>query len=87
MNGQCSSKGVRSPRRGSGVIVDAAGFILTNSHVVDDATQVDVRLSDGRIVQNAQVVGNDPLSDLALVKVDTENLTAAHWGRSATLWK
>ncbi|MGO8744903.1 MAG: S1C family serine protease [Thermoguttaceae bacterium] len=70
---------------GSGVVVDASGFILTNSHVVNDATHVDVRLSDGRTVQNAQVVGNDPLSDLALVKVDTENLTAAHWGNSDAL--
>ncbi len=70
---------------GSGVVVDASGFILTNSHVVDDAAQVDVRLSDGRIVQNAHVVGNDPISDLALVKVDMENLTAAHWGNSDAL--
>jgi S1-C subfamily serine protease len=44
-----------------------------------------VRLSDGRIVQNAQVVGNDPLSDLALVKVGTEKLTAARWGNSDAL--
>ena len=78
-------KEYESHGEGSGVIVDASGFILTNSHVVDDATQVDVRLSDGRIVQNAQVVGNDPFSDMALVKVDTENLMAAHWGNSDAL--
>lgn len=70
---------------GSGVVIDAEGYILTNSHVVADATQVDVKLSDGRIIKDAEVVGIDPIGDLAVVKITAGNLTPAHWGNSRDL--
>jgi serine protease Do len=65
----------RAPRdegraSGSGVIVDARGFILTNNHVVENAGEIEVRLSDDRKF-TATVVGRDPKTDLAVLKVDT----------------
>ena len=69
---------------GSGVIVDAAGYILTNNHVVDQASQIEVRLSDGRSVVG-EVVGTDPATDLAVLKIDASNLTVAQWGDSDEL--
>jgi len=64
----------RAPRdegraSGSGVIVDARGFILTNNHVVENAGEIEVRLSDDRKF-TATVVGRDPKTDLAVLKVD-----------------
>ena len=58
---------------GSGVIVTKDGYILTNNHVVDNATQVKVTLQDGREF-TAKVIGRDPKSDVAVVKVDAKNL-------------
>jgi len=58
---------------GSGVIVSKDGYILTNNHVVDNATEVKVTLQDGREF-TAKVVGRDPKSDIAVVKVDAKNL-------------
>ncbi len=55
---------------GSGVIVDAKGFILTNNHVVEHAGEIEVRLSDDRKFK-ATIVGRDPKTDLAVLKVDT----------------
>ena len=60
---------------GSGVIISADGFIVTNNHVVDGADTLTVALSDGREF-TAKVVGRDPLSDLAVVKVDAKDLPA-----------
>lgn len=57
---------------GSGVVVSADGYILTNNHVVDDANRVTVELTDGRSL-SAAVVGTDPPSDLAVLKVEGEN--------------
>src|SRR5262249_60963965 len=54
---------------GSGVIVDARGFILTNAHVVENAAEIEVRLSDDRKFPG-QVVGRDPKTDLAIVKIE-----------------
>ena len=54
---------------GSGVIVRADGYILTNHHVIAGAEEVDVELTDGRSL-NAKVVGSDAPSDLAVLKVD-----------------
>lgn len=67
--------------QGSGVIVDADGYILTNNHVVHGATEIQVSLPDGQIVV-ARPVGADPLTDLALLKVDATKLVAAEWGDS-----
>jgi serine protease Do len=66
---------------GSGVIVRADGYILTNHHVVDGAQQVDVELTDGRSLK-AKVVGTDAPSDLAVLKVDAKNLQTLPLGDS-----
>ena len=66
---------------GSGVIVDANGIILTNNHVVDSADDIKVRLMDGREFKGT-VKGKDPQTDLAVVQIDTKNLTPIHLGNS-----
>ncbi|MDU1060681.1 MAG: serine endoprotease DegP [Leclercia adecarboxylata] len=62
---------------GSGVIIDAAkGYVVTNNHVVDNASSIKVQLSDGRKL-DAKIVGKDPRSDIALIQIqDPKNLTA-----------
>ncbi len=60
---------------GSGVIVTKDGYILTNNHVVNDADQVKVTLLDGRVF-TAKVIGKDPKSDVAVVKIDAHDLPA-----------
>jgi S1-C subfamily serine protease len=70
--------------QGSGVIVDQAGYIVTNFHVVNGVDNVEVRLSDGRHAK-ADVVGYDPTTDLAVLKIDLPNLIAAEWGNSDKL--
>lgn len=71
---------------GSGVIVDTAGFIVTNHHVVDGATKVSVTLRDGTSF-DAKVVGSDAELDVALLEIDPGNvkLTAATFGDSDTI--
>lgn len=69
---------------GSGVIIDPAGQIVTNHHVIADATTIRVQLADGRTTE-AQVVGRDPDTDLALLKIDLPNLPSIRVGRSDTL--
>jgi len=64
---------------GSGVIVSPDGYIITNNHVVNTADEIDVVLSDGRKAI-AKVVGNDPETDLALLKIDLPNLPAITLG-------
>lgn len=66
---------------GSGVIVDANGYIITNHHVIDGADQIRIDLSDNRTLA-AQVVGSDPPSDLAVLKVDASNLPVLVLGDS-----
>ncbi len=58
---------------GSGVIVSANGYILTNNHVVEDADELNVQLTDGREL-TARVVGTDPKTDVAVIKIDGEQL-------------
>jgi serine protease Do len=70
--------------QGSGVVVDSNGYIITNHHVVDDAETVDVHLGDGRHA-TAVVVGSDPMTDLAVLKINAPNLIAAEWGDSDEL--
>jgi serine protease Do len=70
--------------QGSGVIVDKAGYIVTNNHVVEGAKTVQVRLSDRRTAE-ATVVGTDALTDIAVLKIDLDNLIAAEWGDSDKL--
>ena len=76
----------RRPRAvGSGVIVDAEkGYLLTNQHVIDEAERITVALTDRREFQ-AEVVGADPETDVALLKIDAEALTALPLGNSDEL--
>ena len=67
--------------QGSGVVVDQAGYILTNRHVIADGEDIVVTLSDGRRV-SALLVGADTLTDLALLKVDIDGLIPIAWGDS-----
>ena len=70
---------------GSGVIVDARrGYVLTNHHVIDKASEITVTLADGRNLA-ARLVGSDPDSDIAVVQVQGENLTALSFGNSDKL--
>ena len=66
---------------GSGVIVDRHGHIVTNHHVVEDAEQIKVTLVDGRVFA-ARLVGTDPVTDLAVVKIDGRKLPVAALGKS-----
>jgi Do/DeqQ family serine protease len=66
---------------GSGVIVSNDGYILTNNHVIDNATKIDVELSDRRIV-TGRLIGADPASDLAVVKIDEKSLPVLAIGDS-----
>ncbi len=66
---------------GSGVIVSADGYILTNNHVVDSADEIEIALSDGR-KSTARLVGGDPETDIALLKIDLPNLPVIAFGNS-----
>ena len=69
---------------GSGVIIAPNGYIVTNNHVIKDATDIRVTLNDGRIMP-AKLVGADPLTDLAVIKVEASGLPSLPWGDSTTL--
>lgn len=69
---------------GSGVIVSAEGYILTNNHVVESADEIEVTLNDSRTTQ-ARVIGTDPDTDLAVLKIDVDRLPAIVLGNSDTL--
>ncbi len=69
---------------GSGIIISPDGYIVTNQHVVDGATQVRVTLNDRRVF-TAKVVGVDKLNDLAVIKINANNLTTVAWGDSTKL--
>ncbi len=72
----------RAQGEGSGVITDKEGYIVTNYHVIGQADQVRVKLADGRTISRVRIVGVDPLSDLALLKIDEPDLLPARWGDS-----
>lgn len=69
---------------GSGVVISRDGHIITNAHVIDGATEVRVHFNDGRKME-ATIVGSDPRSDLAVVKVASTDLTPARIGISSKL--
>ena len=69
---------------GSGVIVDEGGHIVTNHHVIANADLIRVQLADGRVA-DARIVGRDPDTDLAVLKIDLKPLPVASFGRSDQL--
>jgi len=70
--------------KGSGLIIDRNGYVITNNHVIDGATRVQVHLKDGRTFLG-EVVGSDASTDIAVIKVDAANLPAASLGDSERL--
>jgi serine protease Do len=66
---------------GSGVVISPDGYIVTNNHVVEGATDIRVTTSN-RKVYKAKLIGNDPLTDLAVIKVDSTGLASVPWGDS-----
>ena len=78
-NGQSRKRQVQTPRRaaaGSGVIISADGYIVTNNHVVDGADEVTVTLNENSKEYSARIIGADKTTDLALIKIDAKNLPA-----------
>lgn len=69
---------------GSGVIISEDGYIVTNNHVVDEATKLRVTLNDGRTF-DARIIGKDPATDVALIKIDAEKLPTIPFGNSDSL--
>ncbi len=69
---------------GSGVIISPDGYIVTNNHVVNGATQIRVTLDDRRVLP-AKLIGADKLTDLAVIKVNATNLPCLGWGNSTDL--
>lgn len=70
---------------GSGVVIDEQGYILTNNHVIDDAERLKVTFADGRVLRG-KVVGTDEMTDLAVIRVESEDpLPTAPLGDSAAL--
>lgn len=69
---------------GSGVIISPDGYIVTNNHVIDGATDIRVTMHDRRILP-AKLVGRDKLTDLAVIKIDAHDLASAPWGDSTQL--
>ena len=74
----------RGGGQGSGVIVSSDGYVLTNNHVIDSAREVTVTLPDKREFKGT-IVGTDPKSDLAVVKIDGQNLPTVAWGDASKL--
>ena len=70
--------------KGSGLIIDRKGYVITNNHVIDGATRVQVHLKDGRTFLG-EVVGSDASTDIAVIKVEADNLPAASLGDSEKL--
>ena len=79
-----SDDGQRATSLGSGVIVSPAGYIITNNHVVESADEIEVALSDGKKLL-AKVVGSDPETDLAILRVNAEGLPAITFGSLESL--
>src|SRR5256714_2189129 len=81
---QLPDEAQRASRLGSGVIASTSGYVITNHHVVEAADEIEVTLADGKKLL-AKLVGNDPDTDLAVLRVDSENLPAITFGSSETL--
>ena len=81
---QLPDEAQRASSLGSGVIVSTNGYVLTNHHVVEAADEIEVALADGKKLL-AKVVGNDPETDLAVLRISAENLPAITFGSSDAL--
>ena len=82
--GMIINKGVQNQSYtafGSGVIIDPQGYIITNNHVVQDAERITVTMNDKRVF-SAQLIGNDPATDLALIKIEADGLQTIPFGNS-----
>ena len=79
------TRGQRQPQiehgMGSGVVISPDGYIVTNNHVIDGAVDIRVRTSNGRVMK-AKLVGADPLTDLAVLKVNATDMASVPWGDS-----
>ncbi|MGQ1890473.1 Do family serine endopeptidase [Thermophagus sp. OGC60D27] len=79
--------GMQMPRQqpvmgsGSGVIITTDGYIVTNNHVIEDATNIEVTLNDNRTFK-AKMIGTDPATDIALIKIDATDLPYLEYGNS-----
>lgn len=73
------------PGSGSGFIVSDGGYIVTNNHVVSGATNITIQLSDRREIDDVEIVGNDPQTDVALLRIDASDLQAVPLGTSDDL--
>ena len=69
---------------GSGIIISPDGYIVTNNHVIDGATDIRVTMNDRRVFP-AKLIGADPLTDLAVIKISATDLPSLPWGDSTTL--
>ena len=81
---QLPDEATRASSLGSGVIVSTSGYVLTNHHVVEAADEIEVALADGKKLL-ARVVGNDPETDLAVLRVNADDLPSITFGSSETL--
>jgi serine protease Do len=78
--------GAEEQGAGTGIIVSGDGYVMTNKHVIDGASSVQVILSDGTSYPNAKVIGADPLNDIAFLKIpDVKGLQAAELGDSTSI--
>lgn len=77
-------RGGQGDGSGSGFVISSDGFIVTNSHVVNDSQRIEASLPDGRSF-TARVVGDDPATDIAVVKIDGDNLATVGFGASDRL--
>jgi serine protease Do len=75
----------REQALGSGVIISEDGYLLTNNHVVENADEIKVALADDKTVYDAKVIGTDPQTDIAVIKIDGKKLPAIAIGDSDTL--
>src|SRR5213076_1935156 len=81
---QLPDEAQRASSLGSGVIVSTSGYVLTNHHVVEAADEIEVALADGKKLL-AKLVGNDPETDIAVLRLDAQNLPAIGFGSSDAL--